>query len=213
MIATSGLIHPLYQGAAFLTTAARLDQAPADSGLEVAFAGRSNAGKSSAINALCYQKQLARTSKTPGRTQHLVFFALDGTRRLVDLPGYGYAKVSAAVKQRWQALMASYLEKRGSLAGVVLVMDVRHPLTAFDLQMLDWGRPKNLRMLLLLTKIDKLNRGQARSARNRVAAMVESDRARVAVELFSAHTREGVEPVHQLLDQWLEVKSLKETGR
>jgi GTP-binding protein len=105
-------VNPLYQGARFLTAAVRLDQAPPDLGREVAFAGRSNAGKSSAINALCHQRQLARTSKTPGRTQQLVFFALDEGRRLVDLPGYGYAKVSESLKAQWQGVMADYLERR-----------------------------------------------------------------------------------------------------
>ena len=198
-------IDPFYQRARFITAAAKMDQAPSDRGREVAFAGRSNAGKSSAINTLCYQRQLARTSKTPGRTQQLIFFALDETRRLVDLPGYGYAKVSESVKAQWQSLMAAYLEQRQSLAGVVVVMDVRRPLTAFDLQMLDWGRQMELEMLLLLTKSDKLKRGAALSTLNRVVAAVAEDAKRVRVELFSAQTRWGVEPVHSLLDRWLGV--------
>lgn len=200
-------IDPFYQRARFITAAAKMDQAPPDRGREVAFAGRSNAGKSSAINTLCHQRQLARTSKTPGRTQQLVFFALDETRRLVDLPGYGYAKVSESVKHEWQRLMAAYLDQRQSLAGVVIVMDVRHPLTAFDLQMLDWGRQIDLQMLLLLTKSDKLKRGAALSTLNRVVAAVVEDAKRVRVELFSAQTRRGVEPVHRLLDRWLGVGS------
>lgn len=200
-------IKPLYQRASFIAAAARMDQAPSDSGREVAFAGRSNAGKSSAINTICHQRQLARTSKTPGRTQQLVFFGLDETRRLVDLPGYGYAKVSEAVKRQWQQLMASYLERRRSLAGVVVVMDIRHPLTAFDRQMLQWGRRTDLEMLLLLTKCDKLKRGAACAELERVKNAIAPDEARVQVELFSARTRWGVEPVHEALDRWLGIGS------
>ncbi len=198
-------IDPFYQGACFLTAAARLEQAPPDSGREVAFAGRSNAGKSSAINALCYQRQLAKTSKTPGRTQQLVFFALDATRRLVDLPGYGYAKVSESVKHQWQLLMGSYLEERRSLTGIVIVMDIRHPLTEFDRQMLAWGRRKDLDMLLLLTKSDKLKRAAAAAERERVRKAVAAEGPRVHVELFSAPTRQGIAAVHVLLGQWLGV--------
>ncbi len=200
-------VNPFYQRARFLTAASKADQAPPDNGREVAFAGRSNAGKSSAINALCHQRQLARTSKTPGRTQQLIFFELDEARRLVDLPGYGYAKVSETVKRQWQGLMASYLEQRNSLSGLALVMDIRHPLTAFDLQMLEWGRRVDLATLLLLTKSDKLKRGAAHAEMNRVRQAVSGHGVRVQVELFSAQTRQGVEPVHGLLDQWLEVPS------
>lgn len=196
-------IDPFYQRARFLTAAARMDQVPPDTGREVAFAGRSNAGKSSAINVICHQRQLARTSKTPGRTQQLVFFGLDEARRLVDLPGYGYAKVSEGVKLQWQQLMASYLEQRESLAGVVVVMDIRHSLTAFDLQMLEWGRRMDLKMLLLLTKSDKLKRGAARAELDRARKAVAGDGKRVRVELFSAQTRQGIEPVHGLLNLWL----------
>lgn len=200
-------INPFYQRARFIAAVAKMDQVPPDSGAEVAFAGRSNAGKSSAINTICHQKQLARTSKTPGRTQQLVFFGLDDTCRLVDLPGYGYAKVSEAIKGQWQQLMASYLERRCSLAGVVVVMDIRHPLTAFDRQMLEWGRRMNLEMLLLLTKSDKLKRGAASAVLVRVRKAVAADAARVQVELFSARTRSGIDQVHQVLDQWLGVGS------
>jgi GTP-binding protein len=181
----------------------RFDQAPPDAGREAAFAGRSNAGKSSAINTLCHQRALARTSKTPGRTQQLVFFALDDERRLVDLPGYGYAKVSAGIKREWQALMARYLEERRSLTGLVLVMDVRHPLTDFDRQMLDWSRAVELPVLLLLNKSDKLKRGAALSQLARVRGAVAAEGERVAVELFSSQTRQGIDAVHGVLDRWL----------
>jgi len=194
---------PFYQRAHFVAAAAGPDRMPLDSGREVAFAGRSNAGKSSAINALCHRKQLARTSKTPGRTRQLVFFALDETRRLVDLPGYGYAKVSEAVKLQWQRLLATYLEQRRSLAGLVVVMDIRHPLTAFDRQLLAWGQRAELELLLLLTKSDKLKRGATHAERDRVTRAVAAAGGRGRVELFSARTCSGIEPVHRLLDQWL----------
>lgn len=200
-------MHPLYQRTRFLAAAARLEQAPPDEGWEVAFAGRSNAGKSSAINALCHQRQLARISKTPGRTQQLIFFALDDARRLVDLPGYGYAKVAETVKAQWQGLMADYLQRRHSLAGLVVVMDIRHPLTAFDSRMLAWRRQASLPLLLLLTKADKLGRGAARAQLERVKDAVADEPGQVEVELFSAQAHQGVESVHALLDQWLALDS------
>ena len=196
-------MNPRYRRAAFLRAAARLDQAPADEGREVAFAGRSNAGKSSAINTLCDQGRLARTSKRPGRTQQLVFFEIEEGRRLVDLPGYGYAKVSTAVKLQWQGVMAEYLRRRQSLAGLVVVMDIRHPLTDFDLRMLDWSRETSLPLLLLLTKSDKLNRGPGLAELERVRRAVATEGDRVRVERFSSLEREGIEAVHEVLDQWL----------
>ena len=199
------MINPFYQQARFLTAAERQDQAPIDSGREVAFAGRSNAGKSSAINTLCHQRQLARTSKRPGRTQLLIFFELDDERRLVDLPGYGYAKVSEDIKRAWQEHMAEYLRRRRSLAGLVIVMDIRHPLTQFDRQMLDWGLGSELPILLLLTKSDKLKRGAAAATHLQVLREVKGLGGQVSVELFSAQTRQGIEPVQALLDQWLAV--------
>lgn len=198
-------MRPLYQGARFLTAAARIDQAPPDSGREVAFAGRSNAGKSSAINAVCHQRALARTSKTPGRTQQLVFFALDRERRLVDLPGYGYAKVPEAVKRQWQRGMATYLERRSSLAGLVIVTDIRHPLGDLDRQMLEWGSRGGLPVLLLLTKADKLKAGAARAAQLAVERAVSGLQGRIHVLRFSAPHRQGVAAVQTLLDRWLEV--------
>jgi GTP-binding protein len=198
-------MNPFYQGARFLLAATRIDQAPEDSGREVVFAGRSNAGKSSAINALCHQKSLARTSKTPGRTQQLIFFALDNERRLVDLPGYGYARVSESIKLEWQAHMADYLERRQSLAGMVIVMDIRHPLATYDRQMLAWGRRAGLSILLLLTKADKLGRGAAQATR--LAAIREAGDETVRVETFSAMDRSGVETVQGILDDWLQVPS------
>jgi len=196
--------NPFYQRAYFVTAAAELDRMPPDLGREVAFAGRSNTGKSSAINALCHRRQLAKVGKTPGRTRQVVFFGLDETRRLVDLPGYGYAKVSVAVKLRWQQLLTDYLEQRRSLAGLVVVMDIRHPLTLFDRQLLTWGRRTELELLLLLTKSDKLKRGVACAERDRVVKILAGD-GRLQVELFSARMRLGIEPVHRLLDRWLDI--------
>jgi GTP-binding protein len=201
-------MNPFYQGARFLTAATRIEQAPEDQGREVVFAGRSNAGKSRAINALCHQKALARTSKTPGRTQQLIFFALDEERRLVDLPGYGYARVSESIKLQWQAHMADFLERRQSITGLVIVMDIRHPLADYDRQILAWGLRGRLPVLLLLTKADKLGRGAARSAQHAVerAARAQSGPDSVVQALvFSAEEKTGVELVQALLDQWLEV--------
>ena len=195
-----------YTRAQYLLSAPNLKQCPPDTGREVAFAGRSNAGKSSVINALTRQKALARTSKTPGRTQALNFFQLDAHHRLVDLPGYGYAKVPEAVKRRWQQTMANYLNRRQSLRGLVLVMDIRHPLTPFDRQMLQWCAQANMRVHVLLNKSDKLARGAAHNALHGVArALAEMDVAAISVQLFSALKRSGVDDLNTVLDEWLEV--------
>jgi len=201
-------MNPFYQGARFLTAASRIEQAPEDRGREVVFAGRSNAGKSSAINALCHQKALARTSKTPGRTQQLIFFALDEERRLVDLPGYGYARVSETVKLQWQTHMADFLERRRSIVGLVIVMDIRHPLADYDRHMLAWASRGALPVLLLLTKADKLGRGAARSAQLAVEREVRGmhgSGSPVQVMTFSARETTAVGPVQALLDRWLDV--------
>jgi len=196
--------HTIYRQARFLTSAAKLNQTPPDTGFEVAFAGRSNAGKSSAINTLCDQKSLARTSKTPGRTQLLNFFSLDEHHRLVDLPGYGYARVSVSIKQDWQGSLAQYLEKRQCLRGLILMMDVRHPLKPYDRQMLEWAGHIQLPVHVLLTKADKLKRGPASSSllktRKDLAAMGPD----FSVQLFSSLKRQGIEEAHHVLDQWFE---------
>ena len=192
----------IYRQARFLTSAAKLDQTPPDAGYEVAFAGRSNAGKSSAINALCDHKGLARTSKTPGRTQLLNFFVLDDSRRLVDLPGYGYAKVSVNIKKEWQGTLARYLEQRQCLCGLVLLMDVRHPLKEFDLQMLEWAAHIKLPVHVLLTKADKLKRGAAANSYQKVKKALSSIDSGFSVQLFSSLKRDGVDQAHQKLDQW-----------
>lgn len=193
-----------YRQAHFLTSAAKLKQAPADEGFEVAFAGRSNAGKSSAINTLCDQKTLARTSRTPGRTQLLNFFEIDEQRRLVDLPGYGYAKVSENVKRDWQGTLADYLQKRQCLRGLVLVMDARHPLKDYDLQMLAWANQIPLPVHVLLTKVDKLNRKESGRALQQVEEALGEFSTDFSVQLFSALKRWGIDEVHEQLDSWLE---------
>ena len=203
-------MNSFYQGAQFLTAATRFDQAPEDHGREVVFAGRSNAGKSSAINAICHQRALARTSKTPGRTQQLIFFRLDDERRLVDLPGYGYARVSESIKLEWQTHMAEFLERRQALAGLVIVMDIRHPLTDYDRQMLAWGRRAELPVLLLLTKADKLKRGAVLAAQLGVARETAAADGPVEVLTFSAMERTGVEAVQAVLDRWLGVAGLSD---
>ena len=192
----------IYRRASFLVSAAKLSQTPPDSGFEVAFAGRSNAGKSSAINVLCDQKGLARTSKTPGRTQLLNFFALDDERRLVDLPGYGYAKVSVNIKQDWQGSLAQYLEQRQCLRGLMLMMDVRHPLKPYDMQMLEWARHIQLPVHVLLTKADKLKRGPATNNLLKVRKELTEMDADFSVQLFSSLKRQGVAEAHQVLNSW-----------
>ncbi len=201
------LMNPLYHRARYLTSAPRILDAPEDQGYEVAFAGRSNAGKSSAINAITRQKSLARTSKTPGRTQLLNFFDLDGERRLVDLPGYGYAKVPETVQRNWGRAMEDYLSQRASLRGVFLLMDIRHPLTAFDLQMIEWCRHCHLPLHIALTKADKLSRGAARGTLLKVQTQLKREvhTLELSLQLFSSPERQGVEEAHAVLDRWLEV--------
>jgi len=206
-------MNSFYHKARFLTSASKLSETPPDLGYEVAFAGRSNAGKSSAINALSRQKQLARTSKTPGRTQLLNFFLLDEQRRMVDLPGYGYAKVPESVKQKWQQEMARYLAQRKSLKGVVLLMDIRHPLQPFDLQMLDWAEQIRLPLHILLTKADKLSRGAANTVLFKIRDSLHKRSTSVTVQLFSAVTREGMDQLCEALDNWLAVDRLAETAQ
>lgn len=192
-----------YRQARFLISAARFDQCPPDEGFEVAFAGRSNAGKSSAINTLCDQKALARTSKTPGRTQLINFFELDEQRRLVDLPGYGYAKVSRGIKADWQGNLAQYLERRQCLRGLILMMDVRHPLKDYDVQMLDWAVHIELPVHVLLTKADKLKKGPAANSYQRVRAELAQMGPGLSVQLFSSLKKTGLPEAFAVLDRWL----------
>ena len=170
----------------------------------MAFAGRSNAGKSSAINVITLQKSLARTSKTPGRTQLINFFAVDESRRLVDLPGYGYAKVSAARRHAWHRAVEDYMNRRRSLRGIFLMMDIRHPLTPFDRLMLDWCRELRMPVHLVLTKADKLSHGAAKTELLKIErALSSAGEKRASVQLFSSLTRLGVEEAHCVLNRLL----------
>lgn len=194
---------PNYRKVVYLTSAAKLSQCPDDVGWEVAFAGRSNAGKSSAINSLTGNKKLAKTSRTPGRTQLLNFFELSTNQRLVDLPGYGFAKVPLAVKKEWNKQLENYLQKRDCLRGLILVMDVRHPLQPFDQQMLDWSMAAGMPVHILLTKADKLKNGPATSTLLKVRATLEAHAELVSVQLFSSLKHSGREQLVTVLNQWL----------
>jgi GTP-binding protein len=194
---------PNYRGAQYLTSAPKLAQCPPDHGWEVAFAGRSNAGKSSAINSLTNNKKLAKTSKTPGRTQLINFFELSEDQRLVDLPGYGYAKVPLAVKVEWTKQLENYLQNRQCLRGLILLMDVRHPLQPFDRQMLDWALQAVMPVHILLTKADKLKRGPASTALLQVRAELRPQADLTSVQLFSALKHEGHKELTAVLNRWL----------
>ena len=193
-------MNPVYHQAKFINSSPDLKDTPEDQGREVAFAGRSNAGKSSAINTLTRQNGLARTSKTPGRTQMLNFFEINDQQRSVDLPGYGYAKVPVAVKKKWHELMEKYLTRRKSLCGIVLVMDVRHPLTEFDWQMVEWCQHTGLALHILLTKADKLTYGAAKNTLLQVQRELNDSNFPLTIQLFSASKKMGVDEVHQALD-------------
>ena len=193
----------LCQQATFIKSASLVSQCPPDLGLEVAFAGRSNAGKSSALNTLTHAR-LARTSKTPGRTQLINFFRLDDERRLVDLPGYGYAKVPLELKAHWQQHLDAYLTGRQSLVGLVLVMDLRHPLSDFDCMMLEWARKSDIPAHVLLSKADKMAFGAAKNALLKVQTRMRKELgSNASVQLFSSPKRMGIEEAHGRLAQWL----------
>jgi len=191
--------HNPYRTARYVISAHHLRQLGEDSGFEVAFAGRSNAGKSSAINALTGQKSLARTSKTPGRTQQIVIFEIDDERRIADLPGYGYAKVPEQLRAHWREIMQAYFERRRSLRGVVLVMDIRHPLRPFDEQMLAWCAAAAVPCHVLLTKADKLKRGPAQSTLLKVRKALP---AGATAQVFSARSPTGLDDLIERLNLW-----------
>jgi GTP-binding protein len=199
-----------YPNVQFLTSANAVAQLPADTGVEVAIAGRSNAGKSSAINAIAQRKGLARTSKNPGATRLLNFFELETGRRLVDLPGYGFAAVSGSMREHWGLLLEAYFAKRQALRGTVVVMDVRHPLTTHDEGMLDLAMGRKLPVHILLTKADKLSRG----AGMKVLAGVRRDLVKragvvVTVQLFSAHAGDGVAAARGAIERLLDGKPVQ----
>jgi len=197
-------INNPYRTAYYVISAHQLKQLPEDIGYEVAFAGRSNAGKSSAINTLTDQKSLARTSKTPGRTQQIVIFDIDEQRRIADLPGYGYAKVPEKLRDHWKLVLQQYFNQRRSLRGVVLVMDIRHPMKPFDEQMLFWSHASGVPCHVLLTKADKLKRGPAQASLLKVRkSLPESATAQV----FSAKSRDGLNELILHLNHWFDIES------
>jgi len=210
----------LFRDCTFYTSVNQLSQLPEDDMIEVAFAGRSNAGKSSAINVISDIKNLCRTSKTPGRTQMINYFQLTkkqdesdsedthAQRFLVDLPGYGYAKVPLKVKQHWQNLLERYLSERQSLRGVIVIMDIRHPLTEHDRVMLDWCRGANMPTHVLLTKMDKLNFGAAKSSLLKVQKTLKEQYPQASIQLFSALKKTGVDEARDILLNWLDFEAI-----
>ncbi len=199
-----------YPQVRFLTSANKLGQLPPDAGVEVAVAGRSNAGKSSAINAITQRKGLARTSKSPGATRLLNFFELEEGRRLVDLPGYGFAKVAGSMRAHWGSLLEGYFAKRAALKGTIVVMDVRHPMTDHDQDMLALASSRGLPVHILLTKSDKLGRGAGGNALQAVRRKLPPG-GLVTVQLFSAHAGDGVQEARGVLEKLLDGKPIKET--
>lgn len=204
-LARRNAVEACFARATFSLSAAALSGLPSDTGTEVAFAGRSNSGKSSTLNLICRQKSLARTSKTPGRTQLINFFTLSEHARLVDLPGYGYAKVPEAMRQRWGALMQGYLQKRQSLQGLMLVMDIRHPLTDYDAQMLAFCQARALPVHILLNKADKLRRGPAKATLQQVSKALKAQGMAASVQTFSASQPEAgtLDQAYAVLHRWL----------
>ncbi len=194
---------PLFQNATFYISAHKLSDLPPPAGVEVAFAGRSNAGKSSALNTLANHNRLAFVSKQPGRTQLINFFSLGNERFLVDLPGYGYAKVPEAMRKHWQLTLANYLSQRPCIGGLVLVMDCRHPLTPLDRQMLDWYSPSGKPIHALLTKSDKLSRQAANQTLQQVRKELEANWENCSVQLFSSLKKQGVEEAEAVIGRWL----------
>ncbi|MFA7290752.1 MAG: ribosome biogenesis GTP-binding protein YihA/YsxC [Rhodocyclaceae bacterium] len=196
---------PLFQNAAFFTTVAHLRDLPRDVLSEVAFAGRSNAGKSSAINTLANHTRLAFVSKTPGRTQNLNYFQLVEGKFLVDLPGYGYAKAPDEVRGAWEGLIGPYLEGRSPLKGIVLIMDSRHPLTELDVQLIEWFAPTEKPIHILLTKADKLTRPQQAQALREVREGVSALGEQCSVQLFSSLKKTGIEVAEAVIGKWLDI--------
>ncbi len=196
---------PVFNKAEFLTTVARLDDLPLDALREVAFAGRSNAGKSSAINTLANHTRLAFVSKTPGRTQHLNYFRVADGKFLVDLPGYGYAKAPEEIRAQWEGLLAPYLRYRSPLVGLVVIMDCRHPLTDLDLQMLEWFAPTGKPIHVLLSKADKLTRQEQADVLREVGAVLARLGEHCTVQLFSSLKRTGVAAAEAVLGAWMDM--------
>jgi GTP-binding protein len=191
-----------YTKAKFFTSAPDIRHLKNDTGIEVAFAGRSNAGKSSALNTLTRQKNLARTSKTPGRTQLINVFELEEDLRLVDLPGYGFAKVPVAMKKKWQASLGEYLQKRKSLKGLVVLMDIRHPFKDLDQDLIHWAVDSNIPVLALLTKADKLKSGKRKATLLMAQEAAMAFMGDVTVQTFSSLNKHGLPELERVLDAW-----------
>lgn len=190
--------------AAFTVSAPDIRKLPEDNGIEVAFAGRSNAGKSSALNTLTNQKSLARTSKTPGRTQLINVFQIAENKRLVDLPGYGFAKVPLEMKKKWQKALGEYLEKRDSLKGLVVLMDIRHPLKDLDMDLIQWAADSELPVLALLTKCDKLSQGKRSAEVLKVKKILAPLNADIKVQAFSSLKRTGADQANTIICNWFQ---------
>ncbi|MFT7527873.1 MAG: GTP-binding protein [Arenicella sp.] len=201
---TKAQLPEILRNPEFLLGAAEPHQFPQDEKIEIAFAGRSNVGKSSAINAIANRRKLARTSKTPGRTQQINFFSLGEDARLVDLPGYGFAQVPLAIKNKWQKTIQNYLAERKNLVVLVLLMDIRHPLTDLDQQMVDWACESELPTQILLTKADKLKRGKAAAAVLQVEKRLSTMGGQFAVEPFSSLNYTGVSQMRIQMAEWVE---------
>lgn len=191
-----------YQKAYFLLSAAEVKQLPPDQGIEIAMVGRSNAGKSSVLNRITRHTKLARVSKTPGRTQLINVFVIDDTRRLIDLPGYGFAKAPLAAKRKWEEAIDAYVRERESLKGVVLIMDIRHPLKDLDVNMLDYCESADLKVHILLNKADKLSKGAGKDTLLAVQAALTPYGDRVSVQLFSAMSGVGLDDLYKVLGDW-----------
>ena len=198
----------VFQHTTFYITINHLEDLPPPNGIEIAFAGRSNAGKSSAINTLTKRDRLAFVSKTPGRTQHINFFKLGDRHFLVDLPGYGYAKVPYKIRQHWDKLLSTYLQTREPLHGMVLIMDIRHPLTQLDRHMLDWFSPTGKPVHILLTKADKLTRQQAEKTLQNVLNYLGEAYPQCSAQLFSSASKKGIHEAYAVLGNWLGLDTL-----
>ena len=203
---------PLFQKAVFHTTVANLSDMPADSQREIAFAGRSNAGKSSAINTLANHTRLAFVSKTPGRTQHLNYFTLEQGKYFVDLPGYGFAKAPEEIRSQWEGLLAPYLRFRVPLVGLVLIMDSRHPLTELDVQMLEWFAQTGKPIHILLSKADKLTRQEQALALREVQSVLAQVGENCTLQLFSSLKKTGVAEAETVLGAWLDMEVKNEVA-
>ena len=198
-------MNRIYQNCQYLSSAYHFSQLPADQGHEVAFAGRSNAGKSSAINAITHSKHLAKVGRKPGRTQTINLFTLTPDHALVDLPGYGYAAVPAAVQNHWQRTLQRYFNSRQALRGLIVVMDIRHPLQAMDWQLVEWCAQANLPIHVLLTKSDKLSKNAALNQLHKTTRELEQANIHASLQLFSALKKTGIEDAQSVVNQWLQL--------